>query len=233
VTPSPDPEEHLIRTLTPFEPAPGAFSTLTARLRPDFKRALGFGLLALLAAAVVRLYGDMSRTSLTATAIGLTGSAAFVVLAVIGVRTAAGEVASVSRVRFGDAHASVVALLLTLSGYALTSLMLLILLRIPVERLLVSGAVTGVVLGIAAQQSLSNIVAGLVMLLNRPFQVGQQITVRSGALAGPYSGRVLSIGLTYVQLDTDEGTVLLPNSGVLAAAVGPRVQPEVPLQPLR
>jgi hypothetical protein len=33
---------------------------------------------------------------------------------------------------------------------------------------------------------------------------------------------VLTIGLTYVQLDTDEGIILLPNSGVLAAAVGPR-----------
>jgi len=48
------------------------------------------------------------------------------------------------------------------------------------------------------------------------------LAVRSGALAGPYTGQVLSIGLTYVQLDTDEGVILLPNSGVLAAAVGPR-----------
>jgi len=93
---------------------------------------------------------------------------------------------------------------------------------VPVGRLLVSGAVTGVVLGVAAQQSLGNVVAGLVLLLNRPFQVGQHITVRSGALAGTYTGLVLSIGLTYVQLDTDEGLILLPNSGVLAAAVGPR-----------
>jgi len=74
----------------------------------------------------------------------------------------------------------------------------------------------------ARQQSLGNVVAGLVLLLSRPFQVGQHITVRSGALAGTYTGLVLSIGLTYVQLDTDEGLILLPNSGVLAAAVGPR-----------
>lgn len=41
-------------------------------------------------------------------------------------------------------------------------------------------------------------------------------------MGGSYSGRVLSIGLTYVQLDTAEGIVLLPNSGVLNSAVGPR-----------
>jgi small-conductance mechanosensitive channel len=223
--PSAAPEEHTIRTPTAFHPAQGTTfnQLLAARLRPDFTRAVGFGLLAVVAATVVRVFGDLRLTSLTATAIAVVGSVAFTVLAVIGVRTAAGEVARVSRIRFGDAHASVVALLLTLAGYAITSLVLLILLRIPVERLLVSGAVTGVVLGIAAQQSLSNVVAGLVMLLTRPFQVGDEITLRSGALAGPYSGRVRSISLTYVQLDTDEGLVLLPNSGVLASAVGPRV----------
>jgi small-conductance mechanosensitive channel len=225
VSPQLPPEEHAIRTPSPFHSAQGTTFNhlLAARLRPDFTKAVGFGVLAVIAATVVRVFGDLRLTSMTATTIAVAGSVAFTVLAVIGVRTAAGEVARVSRIRFGDAHASVVALLLTLAGYAVTSLVLLILLRIPVERLLVSGAVTGVVLGIAAQQSLSNVVAGLVMLLNRPFQVGDEITLRSGALAGPYSGQVRSIGLTYVALDTEEGLVLLPNSGVLASAVGPRV----------
>lgn len=209
--------------LTPFEPTPGTVNhLLTARLRPDFKRAVAYGLLALVSAAIVRLYGDLTLTSLTNSAIAVAGSLAFLALAVLAVRSAASEIAAVSRSRFGDAHASVVALLLTLAGYTATTLSLLVLLQVPVQRLLVSGAVTGVVLGIAAQQSLANVVAGLVMLLNRPFQVGQHITVRSGALAGPYSGRVLSIGLTYVHLETEEGLIMLPNSGVLAAAVGPQ-----------
>ena len=222
----PVPKEHTIPLLTPFEPVPGTVNhLLTARLRPDFKRAVAFGLLALVAGLVVRVFGDLSWATPGGSAIAITGSAAFVALAVLAVRSAASEVAAGSRSRFGDGHASVVALLLTLAGYTATTLALLVLLQVPVQRLLVSGAVTGVVVGIAAQQSLANVVAGLVMLLNRPFQVGQQITVRSGALAGPYSGRVLSIGLTYVQLDTDDGIVLLPNSGVLAAAVGPRLDP--------
>ncbi len=188
-----------------------------------------FGLLALVAALVVRIYGDLTWSSLPDSVITLVGSVTFVALAVSSVRSGANEVAAVSRARFGDAHASVVALLLTLAGYTTIILALLVLLQVPVQRLLVSGAVTGVVLGIAAQQSLSNVVAGLVLLLNRPFQVGQEITVRSGAMGGPYSGRVLSIGLTYVKLDTDHGVVLLPNSGVLASAVGPRIQVSVPV----
>ncbi|GAC1345582.1 MAG: hypothetical protein NVSMB29_19870 [Candidatus Dormibacteria bacterium] len=211
-----------IRTRTPFDPTPGTVNhLLTARLRPDFKRAVAFGLLALAAAITVHVYGGLRLSSLTRSAVTLAGSATFLALAVVAVRTASSEVAAVSRARFGDAHASVVALLLTLAGYTATVIVLLVLLRVPVGRLLVSGAVTGVIVGIAAQQSLANVVAGLVILLNRPFQVGQDITVSSGALAGPHSGRVLSVGLTYVQLDTDDGLVLLPNSGVLAAAVLP------------
>ncbi len=175
-----------------------------------------------MSATVVRVYGELSSRSLTDSAIALAGSVSFVALAVMAVRSAASEVADASRARFGDAHGSVVALLLTLVGYTTTTLLLLVLLQVPVQRLLVSGAVTGVVLGIAAQQSLGNVVAGLVLLLNRPFQVGHEISVRSGAMGGSYSGRVLSIGLTYVQLDTAEGIVLLPNSGVLNSAVGPR-----------
>jgi small-conductance mechanosensitive channel len=213
-------EEDPIRTA--FEPVPGTVNhLLTNRLRPDFKRTLLFGALALADATAVRVLGDQSWAVSSGTVITVAGSAGFALLAVLAVRSAASEVSSVSRARFGDAHASVVGLLLTLLGYGATVLSLLVLLQVPVQRLLVSGAVTGVVLGIAAQQSLSNVVAGLVLLLNRPFQVGHQISIRSGGMGGTYSGRVLSIGLTYVQLDTVEGVVLLPNSGVLSAAVGP------------
>jgi small-conductance mechanosensitive channel len=209
---------------TPFDPVPGTVNhLLTARLRPDFKRAVAFGLLALVAGTAVRVYADLSWTSLTGSVMALAGSLAFTAPAVLAVRSVASEVAAVSRLRFGDAHASVVGLLVTLAGYTATVVGLLVLLQVPVHKLLVSGAVTGVVLGIAAQQSLANVVAGLVLVLNRPFQVGEEITVHSGALGGDYGGRVLSVGLTYVRLQAPDGVVLLPNSGVLAAVVGPRL----------
>ena len=38
-------------------------------------------------------------------------------------------------------------------------------------------------------------------------------------------GLVAEIGITYVRLDTEEGTLHLPNSQVLAAAVGPIARP--------
>jgi small-conductance mechanosensitive channel len=87
--------------------------------------------------------------------------------------------------------------------------------------LLVGGAITGVVLGIAAQQTLGNFFAGLVLLLNRPFTVGQEIVLRSGPLGGEYDGRVTDISLFYVSMVTENGPVQLPNASVLMSAIGP------------
>ena len=163
-------------------------------------------------------FGGFSRgTSSQITS--LVGCALFTTLAVIAARAAAAELARVSGSRFGDAQASLVGLFVTLAGYGLTASVLLVLLEVPLQRLLVSGAVTGVILGIAAQQSLANIVAGLVLLLNRPFRIGDEITIHSGALGGPLQGRVLGVGLTYVRLETEDGMLSLPNAGVLAGAV--------------
>src|ERR1700735_5477601 len=58
-------------------------------------------------------------------------------------------------------------------------------------------------------------------LLARPFAVGNRVRVRSGALGGEFYGTVISMSLTYVSILTDEGMLKVPNSSLLAAAVGP------------
>jgi hypothetical protein len=78
----------------------------------------------------------------------------------------------------------------------------------------------GVVLGIAAQQSLGNVFAGVVLLLARPFGIGDHIRIRSGALGGIFEAWVLEMSLTYVTLQTDDGMFKIPNSAMLAAGVG-------------
>jgi small-conductance mechanosensitive channel len=98
---------------------------------------------------------------------------------------------------------------------------MLSMLSIPIGHLLLGGAIAGVVIGIAAQQSLGNVFAGFVLLLARPFAVGNHIRVRSGALGGEFYGTVTSVSLTYVSVLTDDGMLKVPNSSVLAAAVGP------------
>ena len=121
----------------------------------------------------------------------------------------------------GTGHAAVVRYAILLIGGAATLVFAISLMKVPVGQLLVGGAVTTILLGIAGQQSLSNIFAGLVLLLSRPFTVGDYIRLKSGALGGVTEGLVTEIGITYLRIDTEDGVLNLPNSQVLAAAVGP------------
>ena len=48
-------------------------------------------------------------------------------------------------------------------------------------------------------------IAGLVLLLSRPFSVGEAIQLRSGAMGGLIEGTVTEIGITYLRLDSADG----------------------------
>ena len=154
------------------------------------------------------------------------GAFVFLVSAVIAVRCATNDILGLVHVpgRLSDARASTFRILCLLVGYILVVLGGLSLLQVPVGHLLLGGVLTGVILGIAAQQVLANVFAGIMILFAKPFAVGDELRIRSGALGGPIVGRVSGMTLTYVTVSTVAGPVLVPNSAVLAAAVGPAAE---------
>lgn len=118
----------------------------------------------------------------------------------------------------GDAHAGVVRYVVLLAGLFIFGVFTLQLFRVPIAQLLLGGTVVGVLLGIAAQQSLANLFAGLVLLFAHPFRVGDRVRFRSGSLGGAIEGTIVDISITYVRVETDDGPTLVPNSQALAAA---------------
>lgn len=132
----------------------------------------------------------------------------------------------------GAAHAGVARYALVLAGVFTALVVALNLASVPVGQLVLGGAVTGVLLGIAAQQSLANLFAGMVLLFARPFRVGDKVRFRAGALYGMIEGTVTDISITYVRLETAEGVVFIPNSQALAATVGPVPAPPAEPEPL-
>jgi len=92
--------------------------------------------------------------------------------------------------------------------------------------LALGGAFTAVVVGLAAQQTLGNLIAGMVLLSARPFRVGERIRLQAGALAGTTEGVVSSLGLLYTTLSNGEDQIMVPNSVVLQSAVVPLREPE-------
>lgn len=151
--------------------------------------------------------------------------AAFFLFGTVAVVGLAGKARQVLSPLVGSSHAAVVRYAILLIGGVTILILGVGLMKVPIGQLLVGGAVTTILLGIAGQQTLSNVFAGLVLLLSRPFNVGDFIRLKSGALGGVTDGLVAEIGITYLRLDTDDGTLHLPNSQVLAAAVGPIARP--------
>jgi small-conductance mechanosensitive channel len=189
--------------------------------RPRFRRALVAGIGAL----VVLLVGSSLEVShphtVSAHLIQLAPPTAFLVLAVMCVRATAAELDDLARWRGGRTAGSAIRMIVTVAGYLIALIGALGMLSYPIGHLLLGGAIAGVILGIAAQQSLGNVFAGLVLLAARPFAIGNYIRVRSGSLGGEFRGTVLSMSLTYVTISTSEGILKVPNSSVLSSAVGP------------
>ena len=121
--------------------------------------------------------------------------------------------------RSSTAAGAVARLAVTGSGYVVILFSIFSLLGGSLARLLIGFGLAGVIVGIAAQQSLSNIFASLVLLFARPFVVGDFIRIRSGAI-GVVDARVLGIGLTYVTVRTEDGLLKVPNSVMLASGIG-------------
>jgi len=119
----------------------------------------------------------------------------------------------------GTGRAAAIQFILRMIGYVIILLATLELLGIPIGKLLLGGAALSIVLSVAAQQALANFFASIVLVISHPFAVGEQITLKSGALGGEYSGIVLDIGLTHTKLQDESGeVVLMPNASLLSGA---------------
>jgi small-conductance mechanosensitive channel len=78
--------------------------------------------------------------------------------------------------------------------------------------LLTGVSVLGVVIGIAAQSTLGNLVAGFSLVMYRPFHVGDevQLTTPKGLTTGTVKS--LSLGYTLLHDNKDDQEIIVPNS---------------------
>jgi small conductance mechanosensitive channel len=121
--------------------------------------------------------------------------------------------------RLDPATAGPVGFLIRLATVGLALLVALDVAGVEARTLLVGGAFTAVILGLAAQQTLGNVIAGTVLLSASPFKVGDRVRLQGGPLAGQIEGTVSSLGLLYTTFATEEDAVMVPNSVVLNVAV--------------
>ena len=175
------------------------------------------------AAAIVSFTaGDITSNHLLEQVIAIGAALVFCLLAVIAVTGFASKSRDVMQPVTGRAHAAVVRYTIVLVGSIAVLFITLGLLNVPIDQLLVGGAVTSIILGIAAQQSLGNVFSGLVLLLSHPFGVGDAVTFRSGAMGGEIEGIVIEIGISYVRVETADARTCEFGSWITPSAVSTR-----------
>ncbi len=128
--------------------------------------------------------------------------------------------------RMDPGTAGTVGFLIRLMTMAITLIIALRVAGVHPGTLVAGSAFTAVILGLAAQQTLGNLIAGMVLLSARPFRVGERVRLQTGAVGGTVEGVVSSLGLLYTTLARGEDRILIPNSVVLSAAVVPLREPD-------
>ena len=128
--------------------------------------------------------------------------------------------------RMDPGTAGTVGFLVRLSTAGIVLLIALSIAGVDARTLGVGAAFTAVIVGLAAQQTLGNVIAGMVLLSARPFRVGERVRIQAGSLGGTQEGVVSSLGLLYTTLASGDDAIMLPNSQVLNAAVVPLREPD-------
>lgn len=128
--------------------------------------------------------------------------------------------------RMDPATAGTVEFAIRFIAVAVTMLAALAVGGISLQAIAVGGGFAAVVMGLAAQQTLGNLFAGMVLLSARPFRLGERVRFQAGALAGGADGVVASLGLLYTTLSRGDERIMIPNTLVLSSAIVPLREPE-------
>ena len=150
-------------------------------------------------------------------------------------------IGSLIRNRLGNVigydNASSVSFVVRLIGYIIAFIGFLVLVRVSLGAALAAGGFAGLVLGLASQDVLSNIFGGIMLVISRPYKVGDRVTISTwqyGLIAPTYppkffsndflipgyTGTVTDISLLYTTIFTDEQVpVKIPNSIMIQAAI--------------
>jgi small conductance mechanosensitive channel len=128
--------------------------------------------------------------------------------------------------RFSPSTAGTLGFFIRLATLALVVGVALYVSGLPASQLVLGGAFAAAILGLAGQQTLGNLIAGIVLLSARPFRLGDRIRLEGGMLGGNHQveGIVSSLGLLYTTLAPDEESITVPNTA-LAEAEGNIIVP--------
>lgn len=136
-----------------------------------------------------------------------------VVIAVVGLillRFLSALIKRMTRKYLSQQYSMLVRKAIQYTGAVIVLFIILSVLGVKINALLGAAGIVGIAVGFAAQTSMSNLISGLFLISEKPFQIGDVIKV------GDKSGVILSIDLLSVKIQTfDNQYIRIPNSLLL------------------
>ncbi len=100
--------------------------------------------------------------------------------------------------------------------YAVAVVLALDIMGINVMPFVAGAGVLGVAVGFAAKDTLSNLIAGILLIIDRPFEIGDRIEVWSAPAGSASWGDVIDIGLRATKIKTTDNIVIvIPNNEIM------------------
>jgi small conductance mechanosensitive channel len=100
--------------------------------------------------------------------------------------------------------------------YATAVILALDTLGINVMPFIAGAGVAGLAIGFAAKDTLSNLIAGVLLIIDRPFEVGDRIEVWNAPVGSATWGDVIDIGLRATKIKTtDNIVIIIPNNEIM------------------
>jgi len=100
--------------------------------------------------------------------------------------------------------------------YLTAIIMALDMLGINIMPFIAGAGIVGIAIGFAAKDTLSNIIAGILLIIDRPFETGDRIEVWSAPSGSATWGDVVNIGLRATKIrTTDNIVIIIPNNEIM------------------
>jgi small conductance mechanosensitive channel len=128
--------------------------------------------------------------------------------------------------RVDPSTAGTVGFFMRLAAIAAALLIALGIAGVDTSKLTIGASFAAVIFGLASQQTLGNVIAGMVLLSARPFRVGERVRLQAGGVGGQVEGVVSSLGLLYTAFASGDDLIMVPNGVVLNCAVIPLREPD-------
>ena len=206
-------------------------------LRTLFRNLVLVSLLAIALYVLFAIYNRQVLRPFSVEEVLLLEAGAVILVAFAAARAFTGAANEVLRRRGQVQHGAAIRLFLNLLIGVAAILALFDLAGVSAQSIFLGSAFAGIILGLAAQTVLSNVFAGLLLVLANPFRPGDRVSFISssyGAFAPSYphemvypsyTGIVEDVELLYTVLRLDAGGIAkVPNSVVIGALV---LQPQV------